>query len=181
MATLNPYAPPRAAVADVDEEREAGVQPVKTWSAQGRVGRLRYLAHLMAAYLVVIVLGFIGGFLGAMLGSRVVGEVFVWVVAGAYVLFTVLKTIQRGHDMDWSGWTALFTLIPFVVLVWIFKAGNPRGNRFGAPAPPNTTGVRILGLIVPVIGAIGIVGLIAAVALPAYQQYVKRATANQVR
>ena len=41
----------------------------------------------------------------------------------------------------------LLALIPFVGLIWIFKGGTPGSNRFGAPAPANTLGVKILGLL----------------------------------
>jgi hypothetical protein len=78
--------------------------------------------------------------------------------------------------MDWSGWTILLAIIPLVGLIWLFKAGSPGENRFGAPPPPNTTGVKVLGLIFPLIAFIGIV---AAIALPAYQTYVKRAQESQ--
>lgn len=177
MATMNPYAPPQAHVDDV-EDGDVGTQPVKTWSAQGRVGRLRYLAHLMAAYLLVAVVGFVGGMLGGMLRSEALGTVFVGVGVAVYILFTVLKTIQRSHDMDWSGWTSLLALIPFVGLIWIFKGGTAGRNRFGAPPPPNTFGVKFLALLFP---AIAVIGIIAAVTIPAYQSYAKRAQIQQNR
>ena len=177
MAAVNPYAPPGAHVDDV-ADAEAGVQPVKFWSAQGRVGRLRYLAHLMAAYLLVILVGFVGGLLSAMLRTDVLGDVFVYAGVAVYLWFTMLKTIQRSHDMDWSGWTAILALIPFAALVWIFKGGSAGRNRFGSPPPPNTTGVKVLAFL-PL--AVMVVGIVAAVAIPAYVEYNKRAAVRQLR
>ena len=178
MATMNPYAPPRAQVADVDEDGDAGVQPVKTWSSQGRVGRLRYLAHTVAAYLLMGVAGALIGALGAVVRSPTLVNVLLVVIGIAYGLFILLKSIQRAHDMDWTGWSVLLALIPFVGFIWIFKGGTRGGNRFGAPPPPNTTGVRLLALLLPVIA---IIGIIAAIALPAYQDYTKRAKLRQLQ
>ncbi len=176
MTIANPYAPPLAHVDDVVPE-EDGVQPVRMWSARGRIGRLRYLAHMMGAYLLVLIPGFVSGLLQAT-GLRVVANVVMVAGVIAYALFIILKTIQRSHDMNWSGWTVLLSMIPIVNLIWLVGSGTKGSNRFGAPPPPNTLGVKILGLAIPVIAVIGI---IAAIALPAYHDYSKRAKAVQVR
>lgn len=176
MSNANPYAPPMAHVADVAPQG-AGVQPVRNWSAQGRIGRLRYLAHLMAAYLLVIVVGAIGGFLEAM-GVPLIGNVLLVGGVAVYLWFMILKTIQRSHDMDWSGWTSIAALIPLVGLVWLVIAGTEGQNRFGAPPPPNTTGVKVLAMIFP---ALFVIGILAAIAIPAYSDYQKRAQSSQTR
>ena len=51
MSAVNPYQPPSAAVADIAPED--GVQPVRVWSARGRIGRLRYMAYGTSAYLLL--------------------------------------------------------------------------------------------------------------------------------
>ncbi|WP_411886284.1 DUF805 domain-containing protein [Polaromonas sp. YR568] len=173
---VNPYAAPKAVVADV-YDNEAGVQPVKLFSAKGRVGRLRYLAYNLGAYLFLVVGGMVLGLIAGALGSATAAGVLGILVAVPYFIFLVLLTIQRSHDMGWTGWTAILALIPFVGLIWLLNPGTKGGNRFGAPPPPNTTMVKIGGLAFPVIMLIGI---IAAVALPAYQDYVKRAKASQI-
>lgn len=175
MATGNPYAPPGSAVAD---ERADHYQPVRLFAAAGRIGRLRYLANMMVAYLLVVVVGGGMGFLLALMqmgGSSALPGIIAII---PYFIFLVLKTIQRSHDMNWSGWSALLALIPLVGLIWVFKRGSAGNNRFGAPPPPNTLLIKIGGLAIPVIAVIGIV---AAVALPAYQEYTKRANAVQTR
>lgn len=179
MANANPYAPPTAHVADVDSDDDQ-VQPVRTWSAQGRIGRLRYLAHMMAAYLVVIIPAFVAGFLQGM-GLEMLGNVLMFGIFAVYIVFVILKTIQRSHDMNWSGWTSILAMIPVVNLVWIFGGGTKGGNRFGPPTPPNTLGVKILGLAIPVTMGIALIAILLAVALPAYQAYTVRAQAGQVR
>jgi uncharacterized membrane protein YhaH (DUF805 family) len=177
MTAVNPYAPPRAAVDDVIDDA-GGVQPVRMWSSQGRIARLRFLAHMTGAY---ILFGFLGMGVGAGLaaaGLDTLGTVVIGIGGIAYFVFLIFKFIQRSHDMDWSGWTVLIALIPLVGLLWIFKGGTEGANRFGAPAPANTLGVKILGLMFPVIG---LVGILAAIALPAYSDYSKRAKAAQMK
>lgn len=177
MSAVNPFTPPRAEVADV-HSASSGYQEVKVWSASGRIGRLRYLAYLSMGYLGMFVAGLVGGVVAGLASSPAAVPVVVGIAAIPYVILSILLLIQRTHDMGWSGWMALLTLIPFVALIWFFKAGTPGENRFGAPPPPNTLVIKIFGLILPVIGVIGIV---AAIALPAYQQYVLRAKAAQMQ
>ena len=54
----------------------------------------------------------------------------------------------------------------------VFKGGTEGSNDHGAPPPPNTTGVRILALVLPILYFIGI---LAAIAIPAYAEYTRRA------
>ena len=104
---VNPYAAPRAAVADVYED-EAGTQPVKWFSAKGRVGRLRYLARTFVGYLLLLAgvfgLSVVAGLTGA---GAAVGGVIGFLAVIPYFLFLILLTIQRSHDMGWTGWTAI--------------------------------------------------------------------------
>ena len=161
----NRYAAPRAAVSDIEAAQD--YQEIRMWSAGGRVGRLRYLAYTTGASLLA---GCIAGVLGGALGG--LGMVVALVVYIAAIVFSIFVGIQRSHDMDWSGWTVLLGLIPFVGLIWIFKSGSPGTNSYGAPPPPNTTGVKILGLLLPILF---VVGILAAIAIPAYAEYTRRA------
>jgi uncharacterized membrane protein YhaH (DUF805 family) len=175
VSAVNPYAPPQAAVADVHERGRETVQPVRTFSSAGRIGRLRFLAHSIAAYLLVVVAaGVVGGLTGA-LGLAAVVPLLVGLVFIVYLIFIIMKTIQRSHDMGWSGWTALLALIPLVGLVWIFKSGTDGHNEYGAPPPPNGVGVWLTAVGLPVL--LGV--LMVAVAVPAYDSYVKRAKEAQ--
>ncbi len=161
----NPYAAPRAAVSDVETVQE--FQEVRLWSASGRIGRLRYIAYAVGGTLLGAALA---GALVAFMGG--IGAILAVLVYIAMLVFSVLTMIQRSHDMDWSGWTVLLSLIPFVGLIWLFKAGSEGVNDYGAPPPPNTTAVKILALILPILF---IVGILAAIAIPAYAEYTRRA------
>lgn len=175
MSTANPYQPPRANVEDV-RPRVEQYQPVRFWSTKGRVSRLQYLGYLMGGYLLVLLsAAILGGILGAAGAVKAAPLAFILPII-PYTLFSIIMLIQRSHDMGWSGWSALLAFIPFAAFLWVFKAGTPGENRFGAPPPPNTTKVKLLALTMPVIG---LVGILAAIALPAYKGYTDRAKAAQ--
>lgn len=42
-----------------------------------------------------------------------------------------IVTIKRLHDMNTSGWYSIFTIIPFVWLIFLFIPGTSGPNRFG--------------------------------------------------
>ena len=88
----------------------------------------------------------------------------------------VMLTIQRCHDFDVSGWLSLLLIVPVAPLLFWIIPGTKGANRFGDPTPPNSTGVVVLALILPILF---FVGIIAAIALPAYQSYVERARMAQ--
>src|SRR6187200_2325561 len=118
----NPYSAPKTEVADFESVQE--YQEVRMWSTSGRLGRLRYLAYTTGAFLVV---GLLGALLVTLLGS--LGAILAVLLYIAAFVFTVLVTIQRSHDMDWSGWSVLANyFLPLVGLIWIFKSGSPGPN-----------------------------------------------------
>jgi uncharacterized membrane protein YhaH (DUF805 family) len=173
MSSVNPFEPPRAVVEDVRSE-PVEFQPVKVWSARGRVGRLRYLAYFMAGSLVA---GMAEGIMMKLVGpdGHWIALLLVYI---PFVVLWILTTIQRSHDMNWSGWTWLLTIIPFVALIWVVGKGTEGENEYGAPPPPNTWGVKLLAFLFPLAFVLGI---LAAVSLPAYQDYVKRSKAAEMR
>lgn len=177
METANPYAPPQASVRDIGAT-PAQFQTVNVWSFKGRIGRLRFLAYSMVAYLVLMLVSAILAGLGAVMKMPGFVAFLPLLFIVPYVAVFALLTIQRSHDMDWSGWASLLAFIPIVGLIWIFRGGTAGENRFGAPPPPNTIWVKIGASILPLTV---VVGILAAVTLPAYQQYVMRAKAAQVK
>lgn len=57
-----------------------------------------------------------------------------------YILFmfvpSLAVTVRRLHDVDYSGWFLLVTLIPLIGIIWIFVLtlfdSNPDNNKYGA-------------------------------------------------
>lgn len=167
MAT-NPYAAPQADVRDITATE---YQEIRIFSPQGRIGRLRYLVYAYGiAYAISVIMAIV-------MAAATSIATPVMVLGYLLMLVSVLVIgIKRSHDMNWSGWTALLTLIPFVALIWLFKAGTEGANRFGNPPPPNSTLVKILGILLPILF---LVGVVTAIAIPAYSDYVQRAQGLQ--
>lgn len=172
-STMNQYAPPQAAVADVHAFDEVG--ELKLFSAQGRIGRLRYLAYATGATFLYQAL--VGGLAGA-IGPSTLTNVLVLSLFAFFFWFTVITAIKRCHDIGISGWWTLTMFIPIITLAWLFVSGSKGANRFGPPPPPNSRGVRLLGAVLP---AIFIIGILAAIALPAYKTYTDKARAAQAQ
>jgi uncharacterized membrane protein YhaH (DUF805 family) len=173
MKTANPYLAPQAAVGDVGDQEH---QPVRTFSASGRIGRVRYIGYSIGwSVLVGILAGVMMAFAKGSGLAPVIG-IAVFAAYAALVVIQVLLTIQRCHDFNTSGWVSLLILIPLVNLLFWLIPGTPGRNRFGPPAPPNTTGAILGALVLPLVF---VVGIAAAIALPAYQQYAERARAAQ--
>lgn len=168
---MNQYAPPRAHVEDAP--RSGAVAELKLFSSQGRIGRLRYLAYgagsSIVYYVALAVLAFA-------IGDSTASTVGLVAAIAAMLWFSVITGIKRCHDMDISGWWSLTLVLPVIVLAWMFWPGSRDDNRFGPPPPPNTLGVKVLGLLMPVVF---FVGILAAIALPQYKHYTDRARAAQ--
>jgi len=197
----NPYAPPMAAVADVVPSEGPAFQPVRIFGAKGRIGRLRYVAYMFAANIilglatlsVLMILGVAASLSGLTSGGSprpemvvFVGVAFWAIFAIALVLFLIFFVrvgIQRSHDMNLSGWFVLLTFLPFVALGWMFVPGSKGANRFGAPPPPNSAGVKTVfwvSILLSVAGALLAITLIA-IAIPKYQEYTERARQMQTQ
>ncbi len=181
----NPFAPPKAQVADIVDA--VAPQPVKLWSAQGRIGRLRYLSYNSVAYLGVwLGMAVVAG--AAAIGAKQTGGMswLAWLAMVplilVFVVFSTLQLIKRCHDLGWNGWLWLLSLVPLVNLIFflliVFMPGRKGSNAYGAPPPPNRWYHWMTGSVLP---AVVLVGIVAAVAIPAYQSYVERARAAESR
>ena len=138
---------------------------LKALSTDGRIGRLRYLAWSMVLMLACLPLfGVAAGFFAV---SEILGGLLMVVVGIAVAVVGIMFGVQRLHDIGWSGWLLLVTLVPvvggvFSLLLFIIP-GSSEANRFGPPPPPNSTAVKVLaGLWLAAIG----LGIVLAIALP---------------
>lgn len=165
-AAATPYATPKAAVAEALPE----FGELKAFTTDGRIGRLRYLAWSMVLMLACLPLfGIAGGFFAA---SEILGGLLMVVVGIAVAVVGIMFGVQRLHDIGWSGWLLLVTLVPIVggvfSLLMFIIPGSTAANRFGPPPPPNSRAVKILALLWV---AFIVIGIVAAIALPAYMGY----------
>lgn len=179
----SPYQPPHSAITPAPPTQFG---ELKILSAQGRLGRVRYIGYsvglMLLLYLVIAILGGTAAMLGQVESG---GEALGWLSGGLLIILSlaalvvsILLTIQRLHDFNASSWWALLMVVPLVslvlYLVLLIMPGTPGPNCFGYPPPPNTLGVILLASILPLIFVLGIV---AAIAIPAYQNYKVRAQA----
>jgi uncharacterized membrane protein YhaH (DUF805 family) len=116
----NPYAPPAAVVADIMPGADTDFQPVKIFSAKGRIGRLRYFVWLGSASLILgitagtflliaaLLIGFGGG---STSGIVALMGILVLIILPIQLLTLILFGIQRSHDMNWSGWAVLMLFL----------------------------------------------------------------------
>ena len=130
---------------------------LKVFSVSGRIGRVRYLGWYMAASLLAM----LAYGLAAMIMSfaPIIGGLLMVPLVIATIVVAVQISVQRLHDIGWSGWLLLITLIPVIgsifALLIMLLPGNPGSNRYGPPPPPNSTGVLILAwcsLLLPLLG-----------------------------
>jgi len=168
----NPYAPPAATVADVVPADDTDFQPVKIFSASGRLGRMRFFAYMFAAnFILNIASSILGMIIGVGAAASGVAPQTMTIISMALaaiftipaLIFYVMLGIRRSHDMNLSGWFVLLTFIPLAVLYWLFAPGTQGRNRFGAPPPPNSTGVQVLFWIAIFFMALGLILMIVAI------------------
>ena len=161
MTTAGIYSAPAARVAD---PASGGYSKINIWSAQGRLGRIRYIAYTIGFGVVFN----IASTASVSLGGETVGVILMIVMVIAFFWITALLSIQRAHDFDKTGWLAILAFVPLVNLLFWFVPGTNNENRFGKQTPPNSTGVVVAAWIVPIVMVIGI---LAAVAIPTFKTY----------
>jgi uncharacterized membrane protein YhaH (DUF805 family) len=175
MSSVNPYEAPQASLQR--ENLNETFDETSPFSAAGRFGRANYLAYSLGLYLIfMLVVGAVTAatsFMGDA-ASMIVGAVtLIAYVAlfGAAIIFM----IRRLHDLNWSGWLSVLTVVPLANLIiaipCLFFRGTSGPNNYGPPPKPNKTHVAIATVFVLVF----VIGIVAAIAIPAYQQYTQKA------
>ncbi len=157
MPTENPYTTPEAAVEMADD---ALYQP-KFLSTSGRIGRLRYLAYgtsiNLLLYLVMIPLVGTSALIGQAQQESMssIGGIIVLLLYIVTIIFSVIFARRRLNDLDKTGWLLLLFLVPIVnvglVIYLVFFGGSDRSNRFGPAPVVNPLGVKVLGMLLPII------------------------------
>lgn len=142
------------------EEAVPAQGELKVLSAQGRIGRMRYIAWSFAIGLVVGLVATIGGGILSFLAGPL-GMLFMAICYIAMIVAIVLITIQRCHDFNVTGWLALILLVPLAPLVFWFIPGSEDGNNYGPPPPPNSGAVKVLFWLMIIFLVLGVIGSIA--------------------
>jgi uncharacterized membrane protein YhaH (DUF805 family) len=163
----SPYAPPRASVG----ERVPEFATLKPFGVEGRIGRLRFLAWSMVLSLVTLAIVAVFAVIGLALVSTdstaglIIGGILAFVLCVVFLIASILISVQRLHDIGWSGWLWLLNLVPFVgsffPLLMLVMPGTNIANRYGPPPPPNSTAVKVLSSLWVVMIALIIVGAMA--------------------
>jgi uncharacterized membrane protein YhaH (DUF805 family) len=163
----SPYTPPQAVVG----ESVTGFATLKPFGVEGRIGRLRFLAWSMVLSLVTMAVVGIFALIGLALVSSdstaglIIGGILAFFLCLAFLIASIMISVQRLHDIGWSGWLWLLNLVPFVgsffPLLLLAMPGNQTANRYGAPPPPNSTAVKVLSALWLVVIALLIVGALA--------------------
>ena len=150
-----PYSAPESNLLDKADQTDD-----RLFSAEGRIGVLRFNARVLQ-FLGLMVLGGFAMYAGFASGSSVI--TFLAAIPGAVLLFggfvmLVFSSIKRLHDLGFSGWFFLVGLIPIVGTIWTLYyslvPGKDDDNQFGARR--DATGMdKILGIC----GIVMLVGL----------------------
>lgn len=174
MSDQNPYSTPDASLST----GSSGTNNPTIFSFNGRIGRLRYLAYNTGVNIVlsIIMIPLLGasGMMAAggdmMAMSSGMGGIAIILFYIATIVISIMFGKRRLNDLNRSGWFILLLLIPIVnlllVIYMIFFSGTDGDNDYGPQPAPNTLGVKILGLLFPVLM---LVGIVAAVLIPAMQ------------
>lgn len=141
-APASPYASPTAIIAQDDNE----VGELNIWGIEGRIGRMRYIAWSMVFMFALFPALLIGAL--AIKASVLLGGLIMTVIGIAAIIVGIQISVKRLHDVGWSGWLLLITLIPFVgsifqLLIFVMP-GSQGSNRFGAAPPENSQAVKVL-------------------------------------
>ncbi|MGE8413764.1 MAG: DUF805 domain-containing protein [Pseudomonas sp.] len=167
-AADSPYAPPQATVG----ESVPQFATLNVFSFEGRIGRLRYLAWTLVLTVALLAVVGVGALFGA-ISAAVLNSTLLMglgILAGAvvfigFIVVSIQISVQRLHDLGWSGWLWLLNFVPIVgsifPLVLMVSPGSNVANRYGAPPPPNTTAVKVLSWMWVVLLVALIIGMVA--------------------
>lgn len=178
MSSVNPYEAPQASLQN--QQFQNVYDDTSPFSASGRFGRANYVVYAFGSYLVLMLVMGVATAAASFMGdaaAMVVAVVGTIAYVAAFV-FAIIFLIRRLHDLNWSGWLSVLTVVPIANLViaiaCLFIRGSVGPNNYGPPPRPNKTH-NVLAAVFVVLMVIGMTGIIAAIAIPAYQGYLQKA------
>jgi uncharacterized membrane protein YhaH (DUF805 family) len=110
-------------------------------SYSGRMSRQEFWGKGIAPLFLATIIPFI--VLAVLYGPPLLISGWSAAFSMALLWFQLPVWVKRAHDRNHSGWLLLIWLVPVIGWLWLFvelgfMRGNPDGNRFGAPALPET-------------------------------------------
>lgn len=160
LDTGSPYATPQARV----DTQWASDGPLKVFTTNGRIGRVRYLGWAMGVCLVAMPAMLVAALVMSL--SSTLGWVLMVALGATFVTVNVMIGVQRLHDINWTGWLYLINFAPYVggvfSLMILLIPGTQGVNKYGPPAPPDSRAVRVLAWLWLVFILLAIVGGILA-------------------
>ncbi len=137
-------------------------------TAEGRLGRLRYIAYGLGSFLVAGILLW-SVVAVAVLWTETGASAIIVMVAGVvigigYLVLYILWTIRRLHDFNVNGWFTFVFILPVINLVLWLIPGARSENSYGPMQPPNTLRVILSALVTPLTFIV-----FAAITIPVYQ------------
>lgn len=172
----SPFAPPTAMVRDVATSASETETPRPfAMSFQGRVGRVRYLAYCLPAYVPMLIGALVGGFFFGVAHSKTAFAIFFGLGSLATMVLAIRVVVLRLHDINRSGWWILapvpigvvaaisgvvgLVLVALFVglgsLALLFWPGSAEDNDFGPPAGENTVWTTIGAVVMILLSATG--------------------------
>ncbi len=111
---------------------------------QGRVGRMNYfLASLTYGLINIIVFVVIKGISYGPVSNSInhTASILNIILIVAVAIFGFGITVRRCHDLNYSGFLSLITLIPLVGMIFslylLFAPGTEGANNYGSPSTDN--------------------------------------------
>lgn len=155
----NPYLAPGVAL-EPAADGTTEVPRLLAW--KGRIGRLRYLAYMLALFGIVMVAGFALVFVSTIAFKLAGGNLWSSYVAFlpallGLVLCTpyIVLMKRRMHDTGHSGWLLLLALVPLVNLLLglylLCARGSAGPNQYGLPPAADTLAVKLAGWVMLVV------------------------------
>lgn|GEM_PF-1170207 len=115
----------------IDQERIKKSKNEESWySIQGRIGRLEYFKRVLVVAIPATILE------SASYHSEEAGLLMlVALILFFGSIFITIQAVKRLHDLNYSGWHVLWSVVPIANLILLFmllfKSGESGENRFG--------------------------------------------------
>lgn len=160
----NPYLAPGA---DLEAPPGGATYQPRLLAWKGRIGRLRYLAYMLALIGIVMaggmVLMFVATIIVNLAGGDMRSEYVALLPALLGLLFLVPYVglmVRRMNDTGYTGWLVLLGLVPFVNfllgLYLLCARGSAGPNKYGLPPCANTMAVKVAGWLMVAVIAISL-------------------------